>query len=158
MTRIALWLAQHQLKSKTPARRLKALQRLRTALNNAVVALDDKITIALLDHVLTDPEVEVRREATAFLGDLRDVRTLPALIRALSDHNEAVQEIAIAGLKRLDDRAAIAALVPKLSNGTPTNHAGANSLSHCHRTNKTFGSVRHGGGEAIDAITPHGHD
>ncbi len=120
MTRIALWLAQHQLKSKTPARRLKALQRLRTALNNAVVALDDKITIALLDHVLTDPEVEVRREATAFLGDLRDVRTLPALIRALSDHNEAVQEIAIAGLKRLDDRAAIAALVPKLSNGTPT--------------------------------------
>ena len=120
MTRIALWLAQHQLKSKTPARRLKALQRLRTALNDAVVALDDKITIALLDHVLTDPEVEVRREATAFLGDLRDVRTLPALIRALSDHNEAVQEIAIAGLKRLDDRAAIAALVPKLSNGTPT--------------------------------------
>jgi len=120
MTRIAFWLAQHQLKSKTPARRLRALQRLRTALNDAVVALDDKITIALLDHVLTDPEVEVRREATAFLGDFRDVRTLPALIRALSDHSEAVQEIAIAGLKRLDDRAAIAALVPKLSNGTPT--------------------------------------
>jgi len=120
MTRIAFWLAQHQLKSKTPARRLRALQRLRTALNDAVVALDDKITIALLDHVLTDPAVEVRREATAFLGDLRDVRTLPALIRALSDQSEAVQEIAIAGLKRLDDRAAIAALVPKLSNGTPT--------------------------------------
>ena len=106
MTRIALWLAQHQLKSKTPARRLRALQRLRTALNDAVVALDDKITIALLDHVLTDPEVEVRQEATAILGDLRDVRTLPPLIRALSDHNEAVQEIAIAALKRLDDRTA----------------------------------------------------
>ena len=120
MTRIALWLAQHQLKSKTPARRLRALQRLRTALNDAVIALDDKITIALLDHVLTDPAVEVRQEATAILGDLRDVRTLPALVRALNDLNEAVQEIAIGALKRLDDRAAIAALVPKLSNGTPT--------------------------------------
>jgi len=120
MTRIALWLAQYQLKSKTPARRLRALQKLRTALNNAVVALDEKITIALLDHVLTDPEAEVRREATAILGDLRDVRTLPPLIRALSDRNEAVQEIAIQGIKRLDDRAAIAALVPKLINGTAT--------------------------------------
>ena len=120
MTRIALWLAQHQLKSKTPARRLKALQRLRTVIADAVVALDDKITIALLDHVLTDPEVEVRQEATAILADLRDVRTLPALIHALNDPNDAVQETAIAALKRLDDRTAIAALVPKLSNGTPT--------------------------------------
>ena len=120
MTRIALWLAQYQLKSKTPARRLRALQKLRTALNNAVVALDEKITIALLDHVLTVPEADVRREATAILGDLRDVRTLPPLIRALSDQNEAVQEIAIQGIKRLDDRAAIAALVPKLFHGTDT--------------------------------------
>jgi HEAT repeat protein len=120
MTRIALWLAQHQLKSKTPARRLKALQRLRTALNDAVVALDDKITIALLDHVLTDPAVEVRAEATSILGDLRDARTLAPLIRALSDSDEAVQEIAITALKRLDDRAAIAALIPKLSDGTAT--------------------------------------
>ena len=120
MTRIALWLAQHQLKSKTPARRLRALQRLRTALNDAVIALDGKITIALLDHVLTDPVVEVRQEAAAILGDLRDVRTLAPLIRALSDQSEAVQEIAIAALKRLDDRTAITALVPKLSNGTPT--------------------------------------
>ena len=120
MTRIALWLAQHQLKSKTPARRLKALQRLRTVIADAVVALDDKITIALLDHVLTDPEVEVRCEAASILADLRDVRTVPALIRALNDPNDAVQETAIAALKRLDDRAAITALVPKLSNGTPT--------------------------------------
>ena len=120
MTRIAFWLAQYQLKSKTPARRLRALQKLRTALNNAVVALDEKITIALLDHVLTDPEAEVRREATAILGDLRDVRTLPPLIRALSDRSEAVQEIAIQGIKRLDDRAAITALVPKLIHGTAT--------------------------------------
>ena len=120
MTRIALWLAQYQLKSKTPARRLRALQKLRTALNDAVVALDEKITIALLDHVLADPEAEVRQEATAILGDLRDVRTLPPLIRALSDQNEAVQEIAIQGIKRLDDRAAIAALVPKLIHGTAT--------------------------------------
>ena len=120
MTRIALWLAQHQLKSKTPARRLKALQRMRTAIADAVVALDDKITIALLDHVLTDPEAEVRQEAAAILSDLRDVRTVPALIHALNDPNDAVQETAIAALKRLDDRAAIAALVPKLSNGTPT--------------------------------------
>ena len=101
MTRIALWLAQHQLKSKTPARRLRALQRLRTALNDAVIALDGKITIALLDHVLTDPIVEVRQEAAAILGDLRDVRTLAPLIRALSDQSEAVQEIAIAALKVL---------------------------------------------------------
>ena len=120
MTRIALWLAQHQLKSKTPARRLHALQRMRTLINDAVVALDGKITIVLLDHVLTDPEVEVRQEATAILGELRDVRTVPALIRALSDQNESVQETAIAAIKRLDDRSAIAALVSKLSDGTPT--------------------------------------
>jgi HEAT repeat protein len=118
MTRIALWLAQHQLKSKKPARRLRALQRLRTALNDAVVALDDKITIALLDHTLTDPESEIRHEAAGILSDLRDVRALPPLIRALSDPHEAVQETAIKGLKKLDDRTAIRALVPKLIHGT----------------------------------------
>lgn len=119
MTRIAIWLARHQLKSKKPAQRLRALQRMRTALHEAVVALDDKITIALLDHTLADPETEVRQEAAGILGDLKDVRALPPLIRALSDRSEAVQEIAVKGLKRLDDRAAIAALVPKLSAGTP---------------------------------------
>ncbi len=118
MTRIALWLAQHQLKSKKPARRLRALQRLRTALNDAVVALDDKTTIALLDHTLTDPESEIRHEAAGILSDLRDLRALPPLIRALSDPNEAVQETAIKGLKKLDDRTAINSLVPKLINGT----------------------------------------
>ena len=96
------------------------MQRLRTALNDAVVALDDKITIALLDHTLADPEAEVRREAAGILADLRDVRALPPLIRALSDRSEAVQETAIQGLKKLDDRSAIAALLPKLFNGTPT--------------------------------------
>ena len=118
MTRIALWLAQHQLKSKKPAHRLWALRTLRTALNDAVVALDDKLTIALLDHTLADPETEIRREVAGILSDLRDVRALPSLIRALSDPNEAVQKTAIQGLKKLDDRAAIAALAPKLINGT----------------------------------------
>ena len=120
MTRIAFWLAQYQLKSKKPAQRLRALQRLRTALNNAVVALDDKITIALLDHVLADPEAEVRHEATAILGDLCDARTLPPLLRALNDRAEAVQEIAIQGIKKLEDRRAVEALVPKLFHGTAT--------------------------------------
>jgi len=120
MTRIAFWLAQYQLKSKKPAQRLRALQRLRTALNNAVVALDDKITIALLDHTLADSEAEVRREATAILGDLCDARTLPPLLRALNDRAEAVQEIAIQGIKKLEDRRAVEALVPKLFHGTPT--------------------------------------
>jgi HEAT repeat protein len=114
MTRIALWLAQHQLNSKKPALRLKALRRLRLAINDAVVSLDEKITIALLDHVLVDPEVEIRREAAGLLGDLRDVRTLPPLIRALGDAHETVQETAIQSLKKLDDKTAIAALVPKL--------------------------------------------
>jgi HEAT repeat protein len=120
MTRITLWLAQHQLKSKKPAQRLRALQRLRTALHEAVVSLDDKITIALLDHTLADPETEIRQEAAGILGDLKDVRALPPLIRALSDRSEAVQETAVKGLKQLDDRAAIAALVPKLSASAST--------------------------------------
>jgi hypothetical protein len=33
------------------------LRRLREAINHAVVSLDEKNTIALLDHVLVDPEV-----------------------------------------------------------------------------------------------------
>ena len=66
MSRIALWLAQHQLKSKTPARRLRALQRLRTALNDAVIALDDKITIALLDHTLAEAFHEVSAVSTTW--------------------------------------------------------------------------------------------
>lgn len=118
MTRIALWLAQHQLKSKKTAHRLWALRTLRTALNDAVVALDDKLTIALLDHTLADPAMEVRRETAGLLSDLRDVRALPSLIRAVSDPDESIQEIAIQGLKKLDDRAAIAALVPKLIGGS----------------------------------------
>ena len=120
MTRIAFWLAQYQLKSKKPALRLRALQRLRTAINNAVVALDGKITIALLDHVLADPEPEVRREAAAILGDLCDARTLPPLLRALNDRTEAVQEIAIQGIRKLEDRRAVDALVSKLFHGTST--------------------------------------
>jgi len=120
MTRIALWLAQYQLKSKKPALRLKALRRLRLAINDAVVSLDEKITIALLDHVLVDPEVEIRQEAAGLLGDLRHVRTLPPLIRALNDASDEVQEIAIKGLKNLDDKSAITALVPKLSSGSTT--------------------------------------
>lgn len=165
MTRIALWLAQHQLKSKTPARRLKALQRLRTAIADAVVALDDKITIALLDHVLTDPEVEVRCEAAAILADLRDVRTVPALIRALNDPNDAVQETAIAALKRLDDRAAVAALVPKLATGTPTiRWRAAQTLKSLGWRPQTVadqihyhiatGEIRHLAGFGTDAVKP----
>ena len=120
MTRIALWLAQHQLKSRKPARRLRALQKLRASLNNAVVALDDKLTIALLDHTLTDTEAEIRREAAATLGDLRDSRSLSPLVRALNDRSEEVQETAIQSLKRLDDRDAVEALVPKLVHGSAT--------------------------------------
>ncbi len=119
MTRIALWLAQHQLKSKTPAKRLKALASLRTIINDTVVALDDNITIALLKHVLTDPDIVVRQEAAIILADLRDARTVPVFIRALNDASETVQETAIAALKRFNDPSAIAALKPKLTNGSP---------------------------------------
>jgi HEAT repeat protein len=118
MTRIALWLAHHQLNSKTPARRLWALRRMRSALNDAVVALDDKITIALLDHSLTDAEVEVRREAAGILAELRDSRALPPLIHALRDHDEDVQETAMRGLKKLNDRAAVPELIFKLAHGS----------------------------------------
>jgi HEAT repeat protein len=120
MTRIALWLARYQLKSKTPAKRLRALKKFRVALNDAVVSLDDKITIALLDHVLSDSEVEIRREAAATLGDLRDTRVLPPLLRALNDRADAVQETAIQSLKRLDDRNAVDAIVLKLLHGSKT--------------------------------------
>ena len=118
MTRIALWLAQYQLKSKKPALRLRALRRMRHAINNAVVALDEKITIALLDHTLADPEVEIRKESAGILGDMRDVRTLASLIRATNDASDSVQEVAIKGLNKLADKAAIAPLVPKLSHGS----------------------------------------
>ena len=120
MTRIALWLARHQLRSKTPAKRLRALKKFRAALNGAVGSLDDKITIALLDHVLTDTEIEIRREAAATLGDLRDGRVLPPLLRALNDRADAVQETAIQSLKRLDDRNAVDAIVGKLLSGSKT--------------------------------------
>lgn len=120
MTRIALLLARYQLKSRRPAVRLRALQKLRAALNNALVSLDDSITIALLDHTLADSEPDIRREAAATLGDLRDPRTLPPLLRALHDRAEPVQEAAIQSLKRLDDRAAIEHLVPSLLHGSPT--------------------------------------
>jgi HEAT repeat protein len=119
MTRIALWLARHQLKSKAPARRMRALKKLRAAIDNAVISLDGKITIALLDHVLTDPETDIRREAAATLGDLRDNRAVPPLLRALNDRDDNVQDAAIQSLKRLDDRSAAAALVPKLAHGSP---------------------------------------
>ncbi len=118
LTRIAMWLAQHQLKSKTPARRLQAMKRLRASLNNAVVSLDDMITITLLDHVLTDTEMEIRREAAATLGDFRDARTLRSLSRALNDRSEEVQEMAVQGLKQLESTAAIPPLVQKLLTGS----------------------------------------
>ncbi len=120
MTRIALWLAQSQLKSKKPARRLRALRRMRAALNNELDSLNDSIVIKLLDHALTDAEVEIRHEAAATLGDLRDARTLKPLVRALNDRAEVVQEIAIQSLKRLDDREATDALVSKLFSGSAT--------------------------------------
>ena len=133
MTRIALWLAQYQLKSKKPALRLKALRRMRLAINNAVVALDEKITIALLDHTLADPEVEIRQESAGILSEMRDVRTLPSLIRATNDVSDSVQEIAIKGLNKLADKAAITPLVPKLSNGS------ANIKWHVAQTLKALG-------------------
>ena len=120
MTRIALLLARYQLKSRRPAVRLRALQKLRAALHSAVVSLDDSITIALLDHTLADTEPDIRREAAATLGDLRDPRTLPPLLRALRDRAEPVQEAAIQSLKRLDDRDAIEHLVPSLLHGSST--------------------------------------
>ena len=118
MTRIAFWLAQYQLKSKRPARRLRALRRLRSALQDAVLALDDQITIALLDHALSDAELEVRLEAADILAGLHDRRALYPLVRALGDAHESVQEIAVKGLRDLNDRSAIPLLVQKLFNGS----------------------------------------
>jgi HEAT repeat protein len=101
-----LWLIQRQLKSKNPASRLKAVERL----------CDDPHPHALgaLREALNDEEAEVRRLATTALGKLEVEERIEPLLTAARDRDADVQKAAIQALKRTSDERVPAALVPLL--------------------------------------------
>jgi HEAT repeat protein len=107
ISRIAmLWLIQRQLKSKNPASRLKAVERL----------CDEPHPQALgvLCEALNDEEAEVRRLAATALGKLEIAERIEPLLTAVRDRDADVQKAAIQALKRTSDERVPAALVPLL--------------------------------------------
>ncbi|MEI2723167.1 MAG: HEAT repeat domain-containing protein [Verrucomicrobiota bacterium] len=104
-------MAQRQLATGSPQKRLEAVQKLR--------ALEDPDGVPFLVEALKDAEVAVRIEVTWALGDFKQPDAVKALIGALRDHAEAVQEAAAQALKKNGNAAAIEALVGTLLRGTP---------------------------------------
>ena len=61
--------------------------------------LEQRIAIQVAQ--LNDPSVEVRRQAATALAELNHPATVPGLMKALSDENQEIVEIATAGLVKL---------------------------------------------------------
>ena len=114
MTRMALWLAKSQLESDSPKRRMWALKTIRSVLDDAIIALNDRIVVSLLIHALNDAEASIRAEAAGALGDLHDNKTVQALSRALNDRDETVQVAVVDSLRRLATEQALDVLCGKL--------------------------------------------
>ena len=87
-----LWQTLHQLKSKDPAVRRKAVASLHQSPNERAARV--------LAAVLDDPDVEVRRLAALALGKLEDDRRFESLVKALRDREPVVVQAAAAGLKK----------------------------------------------------------
>jgi len=111
MLNTKLWLAQRQLGSSSPQRRLQAVQKLR--------ALGDPDTVEVLISALEDPEAAVRTEVVTALGQFKEPAVVRVLVGALRDHSEAVQELAIQALKKIGDPSAIEPIAGVLLRGTP---------------------------------------
>ncbi len=111
MVNTKLWMAQRQLATGSPQKRLEAVQKLR--------ALEDPEGVPILVDALNDGEAAVRTEAASALGDFKHPAAIKALISALRDHAEAVQEAAAQALKKNGDRSVIEPLVGLLLGGTP---------------------------------------
>lgn len=121
MVNTKLWLVGRQLRSKSPQRRLRAVQKLRGS-SRARAA-------ELLRHAFADADAAVRAEAVAALGELEEESALETLIAALHDPAAEVQEAAVHALKRLGGVAAIEALASSLNqDGTAVQWRAARAL------------------------------
>ena len=74
----------------------------------------------LCRSLTTDPSWRVRLQAAVVLGKVRDTRSLPSLIHALSDENETVRGLAAQVLGDLGDDQAIKALERARKNDAST--------------------------------------
>ena len=106
-----LWMAQRQLVTGSPQKRMEAVQKVR--------ALEDPEGVPLLVEALNDVEPAVRTEVVSALGDFKHPDAITALINALCDHAEAVQEAAAQALKKNGNASVIDPLVGLLMRGTP---------------------------------------
>jgi len=111
MVNTKLWLAQRQLATGSPQKRMEAVQKIR--------ALEDPEGVPLLVEALNDGEAAVRTEVAAALGVFKHPAAIQALLSALRDHTEAVQEAAAQALKRNGDASVIEPLVGLLLRGSP---------------------------------------
>lgn len=132
MVNTKLWLAERQLATGSPQKRLEAVHKLR--------ALEDPDGVVVLAEALRDPEAAVRTEAASALGDFKHPDAVKALISALRDHAEAVQEAAAQALKKNGDVSVIDPLVGLLMRGTPgAQYHAAQTLHALHWVPRTPG-------------------
>ena len=111
MVNTKLWMAQRQLATGSPQKRLETVQKLR--------ALEDPEGVPLLVEALNDVEAAVRTEVASALGDFKHPAAIKALLSALRDQAEAVQEAAAQALRKNGDASVIEPLVGLLLRGTP---------------------------------------
>lgn len=111
MLKTKLWLAQVNLTSSSPQKRLEAVQKIR--------ALKDPKAVEVLAKALEDTEPAVRAEIVSALGDIESPSVIKPLVAALRDHSEAVQELAVQALKKTADPSVVEPLVGVLMRGTP---------------------------------------
>jgi HEAT repeat protein len=107
-----LWQTIHQLKSKDPQVRRRAVGRLSEAPNERAVRV--------LTTVLDDSDVEVRRLGALALGKLEDDRRVEPLLRALRDRDAGVVHAATASLKSGPSEHVIPAVEPLLKHPDAT--------------------------------------
>ncbi|HZR18193.1 MAG TPA: HEAT repeat domain-containing protein [Verrucomicrobiae bacterium] len=101
-----LWHTLHQLKSKDPEVRRKAVLLLYQTPNERAA----RVLAAMLD----DSDAEVRRLTAMALGKMEDERRIEPLIRALRDRDATVVQAAAAALKKARSEQVVCALEPLL--------------------------------------------
>jgi HEAT repeat protein len=106
-----LWQTLHQLKSKDPAVRRKAVEQLCEAPNERAGRV--------LGAMLRDVDAQVRRLAAVALGKLEDDERFLPLLGALHDLDGCVVQAAIAALKKGDPEQVVPAVEPLLRHPEP---------------------------------------
>jgi HEAT repeat protein len=101
-----LWQILHQLKSKDPAVRRKAVEQLCQAPNERAARV--------LAAVLNDSDAEVRRLAAVALGKLEDEGRFVPLLEGLRDRDAGLVQAAIAALKKGEPDQVVPRLEPLL--------------------------------------------